>query len=79
MINWWAEEWSFGSGASRISCGVSRTEEGYAVDVFRGETCVETFIYATRNEAIRIAQRLKHHYADAWAPSRAGADDWSQL
>jgi hypothetical protein len=59
MVNWWTEEWSFGSGASRVSCGISHTEEGYAVEVFRGDTCMESFVYTSRAEALQVAHRLK--------------------
>ena len=44
MVNWWAEQWSFGSGASRLSCGISLSDEGYVVDVCRGGTFVESFV-----------------------------------
>jgi hypothetical protein len=73
MLNWWHEEWSFGSGASRISCGVSRTEEGYVVQVFRGDTCVESFVYPSRAEASAVAYRLKSQFrvgGPPTAPSR---------
>ena len=62
MVNWWAEEWSFGSGRSRVSCGISRTEEGYAVQVFRGDSCVESFVYPSRAEAAEVAHALKLHF-----------------
>lgn len=61
-MNWWAEEWSFGAGPSRLSCGISRTEEGYAVDVFRGDTCVESFVYRDRAEAVGASRALKRQY-----------------
>lgn len=69
MVRWWAEEWSFGAGPSRVSCGISRTEEGYAVDVFRGDTCVESFIYASRREAVQAAQGLKLQYRITGSPA----------
>lgn len=73
MIHWWAEEWSFGSGVSRVSCGISKTPEGYAVDLFRGATCVESFVYPSREEAIQVAHGLKVQYRDAGiSPPPAG-------
>jgi hypothetical protein len=63
MVNWWAEEWSFGSGMSRVSCGISRSDEGYAVELFRGETCVESFVYPSRAEAMQVAQDLKDRFS----------------
>ena len=73
MVNWWAEEWSFGSGPSRLSCGISRTAEGYAVDVFRGDTCVESFVYPDRAEARGAAQALKDQYQHGRSRSRPAA------
>ncbi len=62
MVNWWAEEWSLGTGPARISCGIARTDEGYAVDVFKGDTCVESFLYRSRSEALQAAHLLKLQY-----------------
>jgi hypothetical protein len=31
MAGWWTELWSIGNGLSRTSCGIARTEEGFAV------------------------------------------------
>ncbi|MGH9371474.1 MAG: hypothetical protein ACRD15_08090 [Vicinamibacterales bacterium] len=58
MGNWWTEIWSYGAGQSRKYCGVARTEEGYAVDLFQGDTCLESEIFATRKEAVRRAVAL---------------------
>jgi len=59
---WWTEAWSFGSGRSRMYCGISRTDEGYAVDVFSGDTCVDSVPCRTRADAARITQELKRAY-----------------
>jgi hypothetical protein len=59
-----AEQWSVGSGRSRVSCGISRSEDGYAVDLFRGETCVDSFFYSTRADAERVTRELKLQYLD---------------
>ncbi len=65
MVNWRAENWSFGSGASRVSCGVSQTEDGYAVQLFRGDHCVERFVYPSRAEAMDAARSLKLQFRRA--------------
>ena len=62
MTNWWAEEWSIGSGRARTLCGIARTDDGYAVDVFRGDTCLDSFEYRSRSEAIQAAHTLKLQY-----------------
>ena len=72
MANWWAEQWSFGSGSSRVSCGVSRTDEGYVVDVVRGDTSVESFVYPSREEALHVAQGLKLSYRARAMAGRRG-------
>ena len=62
MAKWWAEEWAIGSGRSRVFCGIARTEEGYAVDVFRGDTCLESYDYRSRVKALEAAYLLKVQY-----------------
>ena len=64
MIDWWAEEWSIGTGQTRVYCGIARTEDGYAVDVFRGDTCIDSFVFNTRADARRAAEGLRMHYCD---------------
>ena len=59
MARWWVEEWSFGSDRSRICCQISATEEGFVVDLLHGETCIESFVYPTRLEALEGAHILK--------------------
>jgi hypothetical protein len=68
MADWWAEEWSVGTASSRVYCGIARTEEGYAVDVFRGDTCIDSFVFNTRTDARRAADGLKTHYCDHRSP-----------
>jgi hypothetical protein len=63
----WAEQWVLGSGRSRVACGISRTEDGFAVDLFHGETCVDSFFYRTRADAERITRSLKLQYVDRHA------------
>jgi hypothetical protein len=64
MIEWWTEMWSFGQGRSRVYCGVAETDEGFAVDVFYGDTCLESFEKPTRGEAVRAAGELRRQYED---------------
>ena len=68
MTGWWAEEWSFGAGRTRMYCGITRTDEGYAVDVFRGDPCVDSFVYDNLTEARKIAQGLKLQYRNRLMP-----------
>ena len=55
MARSWTEVWSVGSGQSRRYCGIARTQEGYAVDVFEGDTCLESEVHATRKDAVERA------------------------
>lgn len=57
-------EWSLGSGLSRVLCGIARSEDGFAVQLFRGETCIDSFFYRTRADAERVTRQLKSQYAD---------------
>ena len=73
MLDWWTEQWSIGQGPSRSYCGIAQTDEGYAVDIFRGDTCVDSFPYAKRREAVATARMLKLQYmgADRFAQAAA--------
>ena len=62
MARSWNEVWSFGAGPGRMYCGISRTAEGYAVDLFCGDTCVDSFNYDTRVDASRATEVLKLLY-----------------
>jgi hypothetical protein len=69
MSGWWTPIWSFGTGAHRIYCGIARTEEGFAVDVFRGDTCIESRVYATRPEALTGAAAFEREFARQARPT----------
>jgi len=71
-----AEQWKLVSGGSRISCGISRTEDGFSVDVFDGDVCVDQFPCDNRTDAERRTRSLKLLYRDRlylsrWATSSA--------
>jgi hypothetical protein len=55
LTDFWTELWSVRAGRSRTYCGVARTEDGFAVDVFRDDTCIASGEYATREMAVRAA------------------------
>ena len=62
MAKRWKEVWSAGTGARRTYCGIARTVEGYAVDLFRGDSCIASEIHATRQEAEQTAEKLSLSY-----------------
>lgn len=62
MSGWWTPMWSIGAGANRVYCGIARTEEGFAVDVFRGDTCLESLVFERRTEAVRGAAAFERQY-----------------
>jgi hypothetical protein len=62
MAKRWKEVWSAGTGARRTYCGVARTVDGYAVDLFRGDSCIASEIHATRQEAEQTAEKLSLSY-----------------
>jgi hypothetical protein len=64
----WKEIWAAGEGNSRIYCGIARTVDGYAVDLFRGDSCVASEIHRTREEAERAALSLRRQ-----TPRRRGS------
>ena len=64
-----AEQWKLMSGGSRISCGISRTEDGFSVDVYDGETCVDRYACGTRGDAERRTRALKLRYLDQLLPT----------
>ena len=61
-MDWWTEVWSLDDGANRVYGGIALTPEGFAVDVFENDTCVESDTYLTREEAERAALERKCHY-----------------
>ena len=70
MADFWAEEWSEGRGRSRKYCGVAETEDGFAVDVFEGDTCVWSEIVETRKEAKQKAMGLKMRFGQPFSPQQ---------
>ena len=58
----WTEVWSAGRGKDRSYCGIAETEEGFAVDVFHGDTCVDSSIHPNRKDAERAAQALRGRF-----------------
>lgn len=60
--DWWREVWSVGEGRNRAYCGIARTPDGYAVDVFDGDTCVESEIFSSRLEAAYAVDRFRRQY-----------------
>lgn len=58
----WTEIWSTGRGRDRSYCGIAETEEGFAVDVFEGDTCVASTTFVTRQDAERAAHLMRAHY-----------------
>ena len=69
MSAWRAEQWWLGSGAARVSCGISRSEDGYAVDLVHGTQRIESFFSSTRADAERLTRKLKLQYLDRYAES----------
>jgi hypothetical protein len=55
----WAEVWSVGTGRSRIYCGISEALGEFCVDLFTGDTCLSSWVFATRAEARDAAKALK--------------------
>lgn len=62
MANW-TEMWTFGNGATRVYCGVARTEDGFAVDLFCGDVCVDSWIFGTRQAAVKAALDLERQHS----------------
>jgi hypothetical protein len=63
MNGWWTQIWSLGTGANRIYCGIARTEEGFAVDLFQGDTCVDSLVFENRTAAVKAAAAFERRYA----------------
>lgn len=61
--NWWREIWSLEDGPRRVYCGIAQTEDGYAVDVFRGDTCIESETFASRLEAAFAVDLFRRRYS----------------
>lgn len=73
---WWTELWTEQEGATRVYCGVARTDEGFAVDLFRDYTCVLSEPYRTEHEAVMASMALQqsHRRAQPTAAYHAGGE-----
>jgi hypothetical protein len=60
---WWTEIWSVGRGSDRVYCGIARTEDGFAVDLFCGDTCIESRVVETRADAVKTAGALERRHS----------------
>lgn len=60
---WWTEIWSVGRGPNRVYCGIACTEEGFAVDLFRGDTCIESRVLESRADAVKAAGALERWHS----------------
>ena len=58
----WVEIWSTGYGRERSYCGIAETDDGYAVDVFQGDTCVASSTFESRDDADRAARQMQARY-----------------
>lgn len=58
----WSEIWTAGHGRDRCYCGIAAIEDGFAVDVFQGDTCVASAVFSSRDEAERAAVRMRGRY-----------------
>lgn len=81
MRNWWTEIWSIPGRAGRTYCGIARTPDGFALDVFRGDICIASTLHATWGEAEREALALKRRYrprrsaaASSWTPAKRSSE-----
>ncbi|MCR4375778.1 MAG: hypothetical protein NUW22_13105 [Acidobacteria bacterium] len=72
MADSWTEMWSIGGGRARTYCGIAEAEGEFAVDLFSGDTCLSSEVFATRPEAARTAQALHRRYL---APLRLSYPD----
>jgi hypothetical protein len=81
--NWWTEMWSIGDDAGRTYCGIARTPDGFAVDVFRGDNCIASTIHGTWRAAEDESAVLKRRYRrrssggtpSSWHPVAQGGGD----
>ena len=70
MTGSWTEVWSYGRGSARTYCGISRTYDGFAVDVFHGFTCLETTVHETHDAAMAMARACRARYRRAGMAAR---------
>ena len=73
MADSWMEMWSVGGGRARTYCGVAEAEGEFAVDLFSGDTCLSSDVFATRAEAVRTAQALHQRYLSPLRHSHSDA------
>lgn len=50
-------------------CGIAETFGEFAVDLFTGDTCVSSQVFATKAEAAAAAHALRRRYQLASAPA----------
>jgi hypothetical protein len=67
------EAWSLGAGQSRTLCTVTATEEGFAVDVFHADVCVESRSFEQEADANSAAASLRFAYGAGDRASRAAS------
>jgi hypothetical protein len=77
MARWWTEIWTRGTGRTRTYCGIARTPEGFAVDVFHGDTCLESAVYRDRDTASRAAASLRSSYAQVGRRTSSRGDRYA--
>lgn len=58
----WTEIWSAGQGRSRSYCGIAVTDDGFAVDVFHGDTCVDSSLHDAWEMALDHARQMRARY-----------------
>jgi hypothetical protein len=78
MRNWWTEMWSIGEGPDRTYCGIARTPDGFALDVFRGDTCLASTLHESWSQAEREASTLKRRHRRRRPAAHAAWDSTPQ-
>ncbi len=73
----WTEVWSAGSGPARSYCGIAVTEDGFAVDVFHGDTCVDSTVHASWAEAEQQARAMRTRHLRV-APPPVTSTEWDR-
>ena len=74
MASAWTELWSMGKGKSRRYCGMEQTEDGFAVDVMRGDTCVASETFPSRDQAERAAAAYHRRYVRTRSEVSVGSE-----
>jgi len=65
----WTEIWSAGDGESRSYCAVAQTADGFAVDVFHGDACVDSTLHPSFEAATAHAKAMRHRYLRVLVPT----------